>query len=71
MWPIFNKENVKEGRVDVSEQEYIKQHPFVNDTGIYMPSKEYVRKGFVSEYRLVMSKEMFVEAYNKWIKEAQ
>lgn len=28
----------------------------------------YVPEGFLSNYRLLMSKDMFVEAYNKWIK---
>jgi hypothetical protein len=33
-----------------------------------MPYQEYVPEGCASAYKLVMSKEMFVEAYNKWIK---
>ena len=47
---------------------YIKQEPYVDDYGIHMPVNEYVPEGAVSMYRCVMTKEMFVEAYNKWIK---
>lgn len=49
-------------------QKYIKQYPRVDNDGIYMPLEEYVLEGTGSPYRLVMSKEMFVEAYNKYIK---
>lgn len=34
---------------------------FVGDTGIYVPSETY------GCHKLLMSKEIFVEAYNKWI----
>jgi hypothetical protein len=47
---------------------YIKQQPYVGDDGIYMPVHEYVPEGTASMYTCVMTKEMFVEAYNKWIK---
>lgn len=47
---------------------YIKQEPYVDDDGIWIPYEEYVLEGYASAYRLVMSKEIFVEAYNKWIK---
>lgn len=51
---------------EIKEPVYVKQHPFVDDTGIYMPVEEYAPEG-IGMYRLVLSKEMFVEAYNKWI----
>ena len=47
---------------------YIKQDPKIDDDGIWLPYEEYVPEGFSSNYRLLMSKDMFVEAYNKWIK---
>lgn len=47
----------------------IKQDPYVGDDGIYVPCEEYVPNGYISAYRCVLTKEMFVEAYNKWIKE--
>lgn len=47
---------------------YVKQEPQVTDDGIYMPEREYVLEGTCSKYRMVMTKEMFIEAYNKWIK---
>lgn len=48
---------------------YIKQKPYVGDDGIYCPVNEYVQEGCASAYRLIISKELFIEAYNKWIKE--
>lgn len=54
-----------------NQKVYVKQHPYVSDTGIYIPCEEYVQEGFESNYKLLISKEMFVEAYNKWIKGAE
>ena len=48
---------------------YIRQYPYVDDYGIYVPEREYVPEGTESAYKCVMTKEMFIEAYNKWIKE--
>ena len=48
--------------------EYVRQRPYVSKDGIYVPCNEYSPKGSVSVYRCILSKEMFVEAYNKWIK---
>mgnify|MGYP003504768289 CR=1 FL=1 len=50
------------------ESEYVKQNPYIDDTGIYVPLQEYIPRNFGSCYRLLISKEMFIEAYNKWIK---
>lgn len=47
---------------------YIRQKPYVDDDGIFIPLKEYAPEGTESLYQCVMTKEMFVEAYNKWIK---
>ena len=49
---------------------FIKQHLYIDENGIYMPVNEYVHEGCEGSYRLVLSKEMFVEAYNKWIKDS-
>ena len=46
----------------------VKQEPYVDDKGIWIPVHEYMPENMVSAYRLVLSKEMFIEAYNKWIK---
>ena len=48
--------------------EWIKQEPYVDDDGIYMPLHPYVQAGDSSCYQLVMTREMFIEAYNKYIK---
>ena len=39
---------------------------FVGDDGIYVPSRHDYRF-----HEMLISKELFVEAYNKWIKESQ
>ena len=54
--------------ISMERSAYIKQEPYVDDDGIWIPYKEYALEGCASDYRLVMSKDMFVEAYNKWIK---
>lgn len=46
----------------------IKQNPEVREDGIYVPKEEYVPEGCTSEYKMIISREMFVEAYNKYIK---
>lgn len=46
---------------------YIKQKPYVDDHGIYVPSNEYIPEGCAGTFHLVMTKEMFIEAYNRWI----
>lgn len=47
---------------------YVKQEPKITDDGIYMPECEYVLEGMCSNYRMIITKEMFIEAYNRWIK---
>lgn len=49
--------------------EYIIQHPYVGEDGIYTPCEQYVPKGCISTYSCILTKEMFIEAYNKWIRE--
>ena len=46
-----------------------KTQPKIDDEGIWMPINEYVSEEFETLYKLIISKDMFVEAYNKWIKE--
>ncbi len=49
-------------------EHYIRQNPYVDDDGIYVPVNEYVPEGCGSAYRCIITKELFIEAYNKWIK---
>lgn len=49
-------------------KKYVKQEPYVNDNAIYIPCEAYVPEGSASMYKALISKELFVEAYNKWIK---
>ena len=47
---------------------YIKQNPYIDDDGLWMPCELYALEGCVSEYYMMISKELFVEMYKKWIK---
>lgn len=49
-------------------QRYIRQEPYINDYGIFVPEKSCVPEGCASVYNCLITKEIFVEAYNKWIK---
>ena len=53
---------------NVKSAVYVKQEPMITDDGIYMPFKEYAPEGCASIYRLIMTKDMLVEAYYKRIK---
>ena len=59
--------SIYEARID-SAKKYVEQFPFVDDDGIYVPLEQYAPEGCVSNYRCLITKELFVEAYNKWIK---
>lgn len=48
---------------------YIKQEPYVGEDSIYIPLEWYMPEGIKSEYKCILTKEMFVEAYDKWIKD--
>ena len=47
---------------------YIKNEPFINEDGIYIPAEPCTLEGVSPSYRLLISKEIFIEAYNKFIK---
>lgn len=45
----------------------IKQMPRIKDDGYYYPNVEYCEEGTESTYRKLISKEDFIECFNKWI----
>lgn len=47
---------------------YVKQEWYVGDEGLFEPCEAYVPEGLASDYEKIISKEQFVEMYNKWIK---
>ena len=47
---------------------YIRQEPYIDEYGMYVPDREYIPEGTAGTYHCVMTKEMFIEAYKKWIK---
>lgn len=51
----------------LSQRKYIKQEPYIDDEGIWIPVQEYIPEGCVSTYRCLITKELFVEAFNKWL----
>lgn len=56
------------GTARLASRPYIKQEPYIDNEGIWIPVQEYVPEGYASTYRCLITKELFVEAYNKWIK---
>ena len=57
---------------DIENMEtYCKQNPYIKDDAIYVPTEEYAPIGRTSHYKKFMSKEIFVEAYEKWIAPTQ
>ena len=55
------------GTARLSSRPYIKQEPYIDNEGIWIPVQEYVPAGYASTYRCLITKELFVEAFNKWI----
>ena len=52
-------------------EEWEKQYPYVDDYGIFVPIEEYKRHDDAGIFKCIITKELFVEAYNKWIKEKE
>ena len=53
----------------MNEKKWVKNEPIVGDNGIYVPVYPYTMEGDIPTYQLVMTKEMFQEAYRKYIVE--
>ena len=41
--------------------------PYVAEDGIYMPVHEYLYEGVPAEYKLILTKELFQEAFKEYI----
>ena len=50
---------------------YHKNLPYIDEHAIYVPVHEFSPEGTNSAYKVLITKEMFVKAYNKWIKGEQ
>ena len=55
-------------KINRNPEKWIKQLSCVKDDGIYIPLEQYVQEGHDAQYHMLISKEVFIEAYNKWIK---
>lgn len=53
---------------DVKKSEVIKAEPMINDDGIWMPEHAYFRADSGCAYRLVMTADMFREAWRRYVK---
>ena len=51
-----------------TSREYVLNSSYINDDGIWVPCEAYSLKGTASAYKMLISKELFIDAYNKWIK---
>ena len=49
-------------------REYVQNTPYIDDKGIWVPCHAYTPKGTASSYKMLISKNLFIEAYNKWIR---
>ena len=47
---------------------YTQHFPYVGDDAIYVPAESVTRSDLMPVYKQLITKELFVEAYNKWIK---
>ena len=47
---------------------YTENFPYVGEDAIYVPVEAITKNGITSAYKALITKELFVEAYNKWIK---
>lgn len=55
--------------IQTEKPRLIKLSPKIDEDGIYVPISEYVYSNEPQDYRCIMTKEMFVEAYKKYILE--
>lgn len=49
-------------------EEWEKQYPYVDGYGIFVPTEEYKKHDDPGIFKCIITRELFVEAYNKWIK---
>lgn len=52
---------------EANTAKWIKAEPYVDEYGIYYPVDSYFLEGYPPAYRLVMTADMFREAYKKYI----
>ena len=52
----------------IAEPIWVKNEPHINDDGIWIPAQSHTPSGTLPVYHLLIPKELFIEAYNKWIK---
>ena len=61
--------NDKQTSVEIEDsREWIENKPYIDDSGIWVPCSQYTPAGTKSLYKQLISKELFIEAYNKWIR---
>ena len=51
-----------------NSREYVLNTLYIDDKGIWAPCHAYTLKGTASSYNMIISKDLFIEAYNRWIK---
>lgn len=49
-------------------QEWVQNKPYIDDEGLNVPLNQYSLKGTMSCYKQLISKELFIEMYHRWIK---
>ena len=67
------KQEVNISKLHISHDEgfykgYTQHFPYVDDEAIWIPAVPFTRNGTISTYQPLITRELFIEAYNKWIK---
>lgn len=67
------KQEVKIAKLQIKHEDgfykgYTENFPYVGDDAIYVPAEPITPNGTASCYKALITKEIFVEAYNKWVK---
>lgn len=65
---IIEPDKIKSKMTHVDSREYERLTPYVDESGIWFPCEEYGVKGIPHAYKCLITKGLFVEAYEKWIK---
>lgn len=70
------KQEVKTAKLKIKHEDgfykgYTENLPYVGDDAIYVPAQPITPNGTASCYKALITKELFVEAHNKWIRESE
>lgn len=65
---FYDDTSVASGTYDNHIVTWEKTKSKIDDEGIWEPKVDFVLRGSTPDYKLIIPKDMFIEAYNRWIK---